>query len=224
MECFSTPSFPVLVSIALWTGLIWLLISQIRSGNVVALLKNSRIQHLFFGICMFLAVFWHLRIELEFGAVLHFSGLAVVTLIMGARLAILAGFMALLINSLLQTSSWILLPINTFLSVVFPILVIQLIILLERKAASNIFFVYIIFNAFLGAGIAVCLSVITGTGVCWWLSGNSWNPNHTLLMAYLPLIILPEGIINGMLATGLMVYYPEWLRTFDPSRYDRSGK
>ncbi|MCV6605417.1 MAG: hypothetical protein OIF34_08930 [Porticoccaceae bacterium] len=39
---------------------------------------------------------------------------------------------------------------------------------------------------------------------------------------YLPWILLitfPEGFINGIIASGVTVYLPHWVRSFDEERY-----
>ena len=33
------------------------------------------------------------------------------------------------------------------------------------------------------------------------------------------LIMFPEGMLNGIIMTGLMVFYPDWIRTFDARKY-----
>ena len=38
---------------------------------------------------------------------------------------------------------------------------------------------------------------------------------------YAPLIAFPEATINGIIITVLVVYYPEWVRLFDPAYYAR---
>ena len=38
-------------------------------------------------------------------------------------------------------------------------------------------------------------------------------------IGYLWLVIFPEAFINGMLVTALVVFYPDWLETFNRTRY-----
>jgi uncharacterized membrane protein len=41
-------------------------------------------------------------------------------------------------------------------------------------------------------------------------------------LAYLPLIMFPEGVLNGMLATIFVVFKPLWMSTFDDAKYLRN--
>jgi uncharacterized membrane protein len=36
---------------------------------------------------------------------------------------------------------------------------------------------------------------------------------------FLPLIMFPEGLLNGIIMTGMMVFHPDWIRTFDARHY-----
>ena len=42
-----------------------------------------------------------------------------------------------------------------------------------------------------------------------------WNESIIIL----PLFMLPEGFITGLLITLFVVYLPDWVRTFDDARY-----
>mgnify|MGYP000084126520 CR=1 FL=1 len=41
-------------------------------------------------------------------------------------------------------------------------------------------------------------------------------------LPFLPLYLFPEGLMNGMLTAVFVGMKPEWLRSFDESRYFRS--
>ena len=38
-------------------------------------------------------------------------------------------------------------------------------------------------------------------------------------LRYLPLMMFPEGVINGMFITGMVVFNSRWLSTFDEDSY-----
>jgi uncharacterized membrane protein len=39
------------------------------------------------------------------------------------------------------------------------------------------------------------------------------------LLGYLWLVLFPEAFINGTLVTALVVFYPQWMETFNRTRY-----
>ena len=48
---------------------------------------------------------------------------------------------------------------------------------------------------------------------------HSWSKIYHEYVLYLPLIMFPEGLLNGIIMTGMMVFYPDWIRTFNAKRY-----
>jgi uncharacterized membrane protein len=87
------------------------------------------------------------------------------------------------------------------------------------RLLPNHLFVYIFVDAFLGAALTV-----TGAGVSasilLWLAGA--YPADYLAGEYLPpylLLAFSEAWLSGMAITLMVVYRPEWVATFDDSRY-----
>ncbi|MGB0466123.1 MAG: energy-coupling factor ABC transporter permease [Pontibacterium sp.] len=183
------------------------------------LLENRRLQHLFWAITVFMMVMWSMRAGISPGLSIHFLGVTALTLILGWDLAIVSGSIALLGMVLIGRESWQGLPVNGFCSVVLPVLVSYLILkLVEARLAKN-FFIYLFLCGFLGAGIAVMVSGLS-TGLLLWLDGvYDWSKINHEYVRYLPLIMFPEGLMNGIVMTGMLVFYPDWVRTFNAKQY-----
>jgi uncharacterized membrane protein len=81
------------------------------------------------------------------------------------------------------------------------------------------FFIYVYINAFLGGALAILASSIL-VSLLLWMSGV-YEMGHISreYLAYLPLLALPEGFVNGMVMTGLVALKPEWVCTFDDEHY-----
>ncbi len=218
MECSGASELPIWLTVVMWLLCVVLGVRIGFSRQFWPVLTKTHLQHAFFASCLFLSLLWMMRIELDWGGVLHFSGLAAATLLLGPSVALLAGLLALIFVSMVTDISWAVMPINAFFTVVIPVTLTAFVIRYEKRM-GRVFFTYVLVNAFAGGALAIGASVLTGTAFCWASQSQPWSEDHALLLTYLPLIMLPEGIINGMLTTGLMVYYPHWLRTFEPSRY-----
>ncbi|WLQ14080.1 energy-coupling factor ABC transporter permease [Hahella aquimaris] len=218
MEYLRSDLLPLAVELGLW-GVIIGYIALLWVRRCHALLRqDNTLQHIFWGCALALGLFWRLRIDVDFGVSLHFLLLSALTLVLDWELTLLAGFIGLSLLALLGSTPWLLIPLN-FLGVVFiPVMVTKWAVDMERKSGGRLFFAYPLVNGFLGGGLSIVGSVLFGMSICW-LGGGEWSQDHSLMLAYLPLIALPEGVINGMLATGMMVYFPSVLRTFDSSRY-----
>lgn len=181
--------------------------------------RERGIQHLLFGAVVVLTLMWQLRAGVSPGLSVHFLGVAAVTLILGWDLALLVGALALALLSLLGVASWQMLPLNLLCMVIIPASVTLLVLRqVERRLPRN-FFVYLFGCAFFGAALAVGASGMSLALVLWLDGVYPWARIYHDYAMYLPLIMLPEGLLNGIIMTGMMVFHPDWIRTFDAKRY-----
>ena len=61
-----------------------------------------------------------------------------------------------------------------------------------------------------------------GTGLALTLIAADLHTVEKVIDEYwrlLPLIMLPEALLNSILMAGMLVYFPDWVRTFDGRRY-----
>ncbi|WP_372830570.1 energy-coupling factor ABC transporter permease [Pontibacterium sp.] len=181
--------------------------------------SNRRLQHFFLGAMVFLMVMWSMRAGISPGLGIHFLGVTALTLIFGWDLAIVAGTFALLGMILVGREGWDSLPINAVCSVLLPVMVTMLVLkVVEAKLTKN-FFVYLFLCGFFGAGIAAASSGLA-MGLLLWLDDvYSWSKINHEYVRYLPLIMFPEGLVNGIIITGMLVFHPDWVRTFDAKIY-----
>lgn len=180
--------------------------------------------HLTLGASCGLMVLWSLSIDTGLGFHLHFLGLAAVLLVLGLDLAILSAIMASLAVTLVRGESWGGWPLSIILGSVVPIAVVHGLSCWERRRASRNFFVFILVNAFIGGMLSIVVSVCLALLLGWLLLDWRWTADHRLMLEYLPLIAMPEGILNGMILTGLLVFRPDWVRVLDESRYDTRSR
>lgn len=190
-----------------------------RSADWRRLQSDEAIQHSLFGAAVVLGVLWHLRAGLAPGLTIHLFGMTAVTLMLGWELAVFAGLLALASVVITGQETIRLYTINALITVFVPALVSHGIMLWERRRGFRNFFAYIFFCGFFGAGIAV----VTAGGLMvliLWLAGvYDWDFLIHDYLRYLPLILIPEGFVNGAVVTGLMVFHPDRLLTLDQSRY-----
>ena len=196
-----------------------ILVAALRSIDWQALRKDQALQHSFFGAAVVLGFLWQLRAGISPGLAIHIFGLTVITLMLGWGLAVLSGLLALVITVILGKEPPIMYAANGLITVMIPSLVTHAIMRWERRRNFRNFFAYIFFCGFFGAGIAVA---IAGLSMCLllWTSGTyDFDELVHEYIRYLPLFMLPEGFINGVFVTGLMVFHPDRLTTLDQRRY-----
>lgn len=185
----------------------------------VEVFADTRRQHILFGTVFALFLLWLVRRDFETGVSYHFIGLTVVTLLLGWPLAIVGALLAQIGVVLLGRQDFSAMGVNGALLIVLPVAVTECCAHLVERMQSRNPFVYIFCSGFFAAALAALLCVLAVLGVLWvddlfvmpvWLED---------FMGYLWLIIFPEAFINAMLVTALVVFCPEWLETFNRTRY-----
>ncbi|MBS98188.1 MAG: hypothetical protein CMI01_05875 [Oceanospirillaceae bacterium] len=205
----------------LLTGVVYLVIMALALWRLPwgVLQRERGIQHLLFGAAVVLMLMWSLRAGISPGLSIHFVGMTTLTLMFGWDLAICAGTAALVGLSLIGRESWQSFPLNALCFVVIPSLVTLLVLrLVEWKLPKN-FFVYLFLCAFLGGGVAAAAGGMTMGTLLWSADVYPWSKIYHEYVRYLPLIMFPEGLLNGIIMTGMMVFHPDWIRTFDARHY-----
>lgn len=205
-----------LVTLALF---LLILVQAARSVRWYALRRDNALQHSFFGAAVVLGLLWQMRAGIYPGLAIHIFGMTAVTLMLGWGLAVFAGLLALIFTVAIGREPVAMFAANGVVTVMIPALVTQGIMLWERHQNFRNFFAYIFFCGFFGAGISV---VASGLVMCMmlWLSGvYEFSELVHDYLRYLPLFVVPEGFVNGVFITGLMVFHPDRLTTLDQRRY-----
>src|SRR5690554_3884782 len=73
--------------------------------------------------------------------------------------------------------------------------------------------------SFVNAGIAQALSVIVQSIAFWGMGVYPWETIWYSFLSYLPMMMFPEGTVNGMFITAMVVFHNRWLSTFDANSY-----
>ncbi|WP_248798759.1 energy-coupling factor ABC transporter permease [Pseudomonas sp. MWU13-2105] len=185
----------------------------------VELFTDSRRQHLLFGTVFALFLLWLVRRDFDTGVSYHFIGLTAVTLLLDWPLAIVGGLVAQLGLVLLGRQDLAALGVNGSLLILLPVLVTEVCAILVERAQPRNPFVYIFCSGFFAAALAALLCLLASLGVLWFDERFALPEWLGDFVGYLWLIIFPEAFINGMLVSALVVFCPEWLETFNRTRY-----
>ncbi|TLX57426.1 hypothetical protein DN826_08290 [Stutzerimonas nosocomialis] len=185
----------------------------------VELFSDTRRQHLLFGSVLAIFLLWLVRRDFESGLSFHFIGLTAVTLLLDWPLAILAAFLAQLGLMALGHQDASAIGMNGILLILIPVAVTETCALLvERRQPKNLF-VYIFFSGFFPAALAALFCILASLGVLLVDGRYPMPPWLDDFAGYIWLVMFPEAFINGTAVTALVVFYPDWLETFNRSRY-----
>ncbi len=176
-------------------------------------------QHVFLGACLVLVLLWSLRADVTPGVSIHFLGMTAFTLMFGWALAVLASAVILAGYSFLGMAGWEALALNALVAGVLPALVSDVVRRVVYMYLPHNFFIYIFLSAFAGAMLAALSAALTLSWVMWGSGLYDWSHLSHDYLRYLPLILFPEGVLNGMLITTFVVIRPQWVRSFDDADY-----
>jgi uncharacterized membrane protein len=201
-----------------WMGLVLLFWGFWRSGDWKRLLDPAR-ANLFLGVSVAVLGLWQIRAGIRPGLEFHLIGVSAATLMFGPWRGMLAGLIAMAGSILGGHGEWTNLGIEALVFVAVPAFATHgLLRLVEHKLPYH-FFIYVLANGFFGVALAIIAVGLTATAL---MALSGIYKLDYLLEHYSPYYILlawSEAFSTGMVVTIMAVYKPEWLETFDDSRY-----
>jgi uncharacterized membrane protein len=184
-----------------------------------ARLRNREQLHVFLGSCVALILLWHIRVQVDPAWSFHLLGITAVTLMFGWSFAILAGTIAEFAVSANSGQNWGGFAINAFLLTLVPATLTQITLVLVRSLLPKNFFIYVLINAFLTAGLVALSSGFLAAGALLWSGAHDWEYLQLNFLPFFPLMFLPEAVINGWIVTMLVLYKPCWVYSFNDELY-----
>jgi len=196
-----------------------LLVSAIRHAEWHRLWDHRSLQHLLGAAIVGLMLLWQIRAGISPGLEIHFLGLTALTLAVGWSFAVIASSVALLGTTLVGSEVGEAFSFNALIACIVPISLSYLVCIIERYVGFRLFFAYIFICAFFGGALAVVGAGLLIAWLLWLADAYSMREIIDYFLIYLPLIAFPEGVVNGTIITGMLVYMPQYLKTLQPERY-----
>ncbi len=180
------------------------------------LLKLPLVQHLFGAALCLLMVLWQLKGQLPDSPPVHFLGVTTLVIVLGLRLSLLLVPLALLIpppvlalvnNTEISIDE---LQLWQWLAVAVAVIQSYLVLLASQKWLPRQLFVVIFVGGFFNSILSsVTYLLLQALGYSWLGTAPNLTSDYLLIT---PLLAFPEGLLNGMALTMLLVYRPEWLK------------
>ncbi len=191
----------------------------IRFADWRAIVRVPVRQHLLFASLFFLAALWLMSVRHIEGLLLHLSGMTAVTLLVGWRFALLVGALATIAYTLLSGQELAAAPLAWLVTVVVPASISRLLVYELRRVRFSNLFIYLLGAGF-GGGILSAFGMSVAGLVALQLCDRGDLVSAALeAWPLIALIAFPEGFINGMVLSVLVVWYPDTVKTFDSVKY-----
>ena len=200
-------------------GYVLLLVYIAGLSNLPHRLSHKLEQHLLFGSAASVFFLWLFRTGIYPGLDIHFLWLTACVLLLGFRLSIISASIALLGVTAVGHEPWHLLGINGILGIIAPISFSYLIYTLTFHRLPKHLFVYIFVSGFFAGAATLALKMFL-LGGYYTLDGfHDWNTVKDNYLILIPLLFFPEGLLNGMSMTMLVIYCPKWVYTYHDKYY-----
>ncbi len=171
------------------------------------------------GACVLDLALWLLRGGLQPGLSFHLLGAALLTLMMGPWLALLALAVAQLALAAAGHADWAALGLNWLLTPLPAVAVTAGMLELARRRLPAHFFIYVFVNGFLAGGASLLAAALCGVLALGAAGAYPWDGLLGEALPYYFLLSWSEAFTTGLLLAVLTVYKPRWVSTFDDGRY-----
>jgi len=180
---------------------------------------NLGLQHLCFGACIALIIIWSISADLSEGISIHFLGMTALCLILGWDLAIVCASVALTLIALANGDGWVNFAANGVLTILLPVAIAHSVMLWVTHKMPKNFFIYLFCCGFFCAGISAVAIGFAVSLTLWLHDVYPWIKIQQDIVTIIILTAFPEGLLNGMLLSAVMVFFPDWIRSFDARAY-----
>ena len=204
----------------LFANFIWVLVllQALRQAPWQAFLAQPNLQHVFLGASVALFLMWIFEAGIRPALGFHFLGVTVYTLMFGWSLGVI-GVSLIAVGVTLTGGDWSALAMNALLLGILPVSTSYGIYRLVHRYLPRHLFIYIFLCAFFNAMVAAGTAILALVTLLVFAESYSFERISAEYLPFVPLYLLPEGMLNGMVTTVLIVLKPDWLKTYDDDIY-----
>jgi uncharacterized membrane protein len=212
-------------TLAAWLLFVPLLLQAIRRAPWGRLADSTQL-NVWLGTVVVLVLLWSLQAGVKPGLSMHLLGATLFTLAFGPYLAFIGLSLVLASVSLNGAAGWNAYAANALLMGGVSVAVTQLLLRFNERFLPQQYFVYIFANGFFGAALSIAATSLCASML---LVIAGVYPIDYVLAEYLPYVLLlafSEAWLSGMMVTLFVIYRPEWVSSFEDSRYlrDKAAK
>ncbi|NEV63305.1 energy-coupling factor ABC transporter permease [Thiorhodococcus minor] len=175
--------------------------------------------NVFFGATVALLLLWHLDTQVQPGLDYHLLGVTAITLMFGWSFAVIAAALALVGVTLNTGGSWSGFGVNVFVTAIVPISLTQVALILIRWYLPKQFFVYVLINGFVTAGLAAAFAAYVAIALLVMSGAYSYAEMGEQVIPFFPLMFMPEAFLNGWAMVVLVAFKPQWVYSFSDEQY-----
>ena len=178
---------------------------------------SSESVHVWYGAILAATLLWGVKASVS-AFTFHLLGVSIMSLLVGARLALLGIALVVAVVSVLRDGFWANYALNVLVMGAVPVSITMAVLRAAERYLPPNLFVYFFVVAFFGSGLAMAGSGLVASAAS--VLGAGQPPAMLAeTLPYLLYLAFGEATVSGMLMTLLVVYRPSWVATFADARY-----
>lgn len=164
-------------------------------------------------------LFWQLNAGFRPGYNHHIIGATLFVLMFGWQVAFTLISSIMLATWIRSDIPFITLGLNGLMMVAVPVYFTEWMLRFVQRNLPKNFFIFVLCNGFLCAGLSMMLVIATATALLTGLSPNTWASVQRNYLIAAPIIMFAEAFATGALITAFAVSKPEAVLNFDVDEY-----
>ncbi|MEA3303235.1 MAG: molecular chaperone DnaJ [Pseudomonadota bacterium] len=195
-----------------------ILLAAVRHAPWRKLLDGNN-SSLLFGSLVLIMLLWCMRVEMMAGVSFHLLAMTLLTLMVGWCFALLGGSLVLAGVIIAGYGDWGGYFPTALVAVLLPTSLTWLLLLLARAWLPRNFFIYVLLNGFMAAGLIALIAAYTTSFLLLYAAHIVPEVLAYNYYPWIPLMFFPEAMLNGWIITIMVILKPAWVYTFSDEDY-----
>lgn len=191
----------------------------ISSAPWRALLDNAVMINALVGLLFGAIVFWQFNVGIRPGLNFHILGSTLFMLMFSWQIAAVCISLVMVGTWLYSGIDLLTLGVNGLLMIAVPVLFSDWLLRFSKKNLPKNLFLFVLFNGFLCGAIGIFLNALVTTLILLSLSPYTWGEIQHHYLVAIPILMLTEAFITGMLITSFTVFEPRAVMNFSDEEY-----
>jgi uncharacterized membrane protein len=195
------------------------LFSAARSAPWRILLANGVMVNALVGLTFGAFLLWQLNAGIRPGFNFHILGSTLFMLMFGWQIATVSITLVMIATWLRADVGFVTLGLNGLLMVAIPVMFSDWLLRFSKRRLPKNLFLFVLWNGFLCGAFTIALNAALTTLFLLGLSHYTWAQIQHHYLVAVPVIMLTEAFVTGMLITSFTVFQPQAVMNFSDEEY-----
>lgn len=202
-----------------WLGLLISAFWAVKTAPWHKMKGDNGAQNVFFAAAVIVFLSWNFPASIQPGLGFHFSFMTIMVLMFGLQFALLLGILVMIGLTLTGQSGIQVMGLNFLLMAWLPAVIVWFFTKWAYRFLDRNFFVFVLFNGFFAAAFSMFVALMAAGGVMYLSEVYTLEALMHSFFPYIPLIVVPEGFVTGMVMGALVLLKPEWVSCFTDEQF-----